>query len=159
MKRIEIVLKEQFGLTVKRRLAGKEIVELIIPDYGIAIIDARLGIPTQMHHDKNEVHVDNYHVIPIDKKKLDDQLYIGEITVAVFWGLIRAGYLRKLRMENARRHKILLVTHKWAVKIIQKRLEEYDGRPKYRFLIEENQRYLSNLTLSYMSNPEFFDMF
>lgn len=157
MKRIEVILKEKFNLSVKRRLAGKEIVELIVPEYGIAIVNE--SVPTQdvMVSAPNAVNSTNYHIISVNKKKLDDQLYVGEKTVAIFWALIEAGYLRKLRVSDSRKHKILLIAHKWAIKIIQKRLDMFKDRPKYKYLIEENKNYLSNLTLSYMSNPEFFD--
>jgi hypothetical protein len=149
MNRIEIILKEQFKLKCKRRLAGKEAVELFVPDFGIAIIAAH------SHSAMNDEEL--YHVIVVDKKQLDNQLYIGSIVVQIFWALIRAGYLRKLRIENQKAHKSLVVANRWGLKIIEHRLNLFGNKPKYRYLIEENKRYLSNFDLSYMTNPQFFD--
>lgn len=149
MNRIELILKEQFKLKCKRRLAGKEVVELFIPEFGIVILSQH------SHSQMNDE--DLYHVITLDKKQLDNQLYIGSIVVEVFWALIRAGYLRKLRIENQKAHKGLIVANRWGLKIIEHRLKQFGDKPKYRFLSEENKRYLSNFDLSYMTNPQFFD--
>lgn len=149
MNRIEIILKEQFKLKCKRRLAGKEVVELFVPDFGIVILSQH------SHSAMNDE--EQYHVVTVDKKQLDNQLYIGSIIVQIFWALIRAGYLRKLRIENQKAHKSLIVANRWGLKIIEHRLATFGNKPKYRFLIEENKRYLSNFDLSYMTNPQFFD--
>ncbi len=74
------------------------------------------------------------------------------------WELMKSGYLKWLRLSYPRQFKDLIVTQNFGRKIIDKRLELWDNKAKFKFLIEENKAYKSAIGYALSQNPAFFDM-
>ena len=148
MKRIDTVLKGQFKLKVRRIIdkAVKEIVALEVIDFGI-LITKESSITDEK----------NYRCIYVNGDKLDEQVYVASLNKEILWELIKAGYLRKLRLEHPGAFKAMIVGAGWGLKIIDKRLSELENRPRNRFEISMNEEYKKNFTRSFMEDPGFFD--
>lgn len=82
---------------------------------------------------------------------------ISEKRNETLWQLMRAGYMSFIR-TNYNRQFINLLTNGLGHKIINKRLELWGDRPKYKWLIEENKMAKKEATSYILSqNPAFFD--
>jgi hypothetical protein len=77
----------------------------------------------------------------------------------VLWNLMRGGYMKWLRVTYPRQVKnVLLGVENLGRKIIEKRLELWDGQPKYNYFIEDNKAALrNNLGRELTIDPSFFD--
>jgi len=79
----------------------------------------------------------------------------------LMWLLISKGYMAYLRGQDGAHSKIFryfLIDEGWAIKIIDKRLELYNGEAKHKFMITLNQQMRGkpvHFVLSYY--PTFFD--
>lgn len=149
MRRIEVVLKERFKLSVRKKYRGKIVSELMVPEFGIIIHDSITPIPAQA--------ASLYHLIEIDSDRLDDQTYIGSLNTEIFWKLVEAGYVRKIRIENKTLHKAIIINSGWGLNIINHRLKRLGNAPKNSYLVNLNEDFKANLEIAYMNNPEFFD--
>lgn len=77
---------------------------------------------------------------------------------AFLFELMRAGYLKWIRLTYPREFTKVITTTNLATKIIRKRLAIWDGRPKYTFLIADNEDALKHPTPFVLSlDPGFFD--
>jgi hypothetical protein len=148
MKRVEQVLKKNFNLKVRRIVDknSKDIVVLELPEFGILIT-------------KDSTLMDNrdYRCILVNEERLDDQVYLGSLNKEILWNLIESGYLRKLRLEYPGAFKAIIVKADWGRKIINRRLEKLEDKPKHRFERKMNEDYKKEFVRSFMEDPGFFD--
>jgi hypothetical protein len=81
-----------------------------------------------------------------------------EMKESIVWELMRAGYMRWIRFNFPRQFNNLIVMEGFGRKIIDQRLKIYGGRPKYKFLIEDNED-AKNSADSYVLSidPGFYD--
>lgn len=85
----------------------------------------------------------------------DNMLEKKEETI---WKLMEGGYMRWVRLTYPRPYTELIVMQEFGKKIINKRLEIYKDKPRYRFLIEDNEdakHYPATSILSW--DPGFYD--
>jgi hypothetical protein len=76
----------------------------------------------------------------------------------VFWELMKSGYMHYLRIEYPRTFKDLIINRGWDRKIIEKRLELYNDKPRYQYLIQINKDALRESASYILSiDPGFFD--
>ena len=77
----------------------------------------------------------------------------------VLWALMRGGYISWLRQQYARDFKNLVTMHhEFGKKIINKRLDVWDNKARYQYLIEYNQAALTQPATYMLSiDPSFFD--
>jgi hypothetical protein len=76
----------------------------------------------------------------------------------VLWALMRGGYMKWIRMNYPTAFTQLVVMQGFGNKIINQRLKIWDGRSKYKFLIEDNEdakKYPATYVLA--TDPGFFD--
>lgn len=77
----------------------------------------------------------------------------------VVWELMTAGYMRWIRFEHQRIFNNLIKFENFGNKIIDERLRRFAGRPKYKYLIEQNEWARRNADTYVMSlDPGFYDM-
>lgn len=102
--------------------------------------------------DKLQLKFNNYRYIFITTS---DNLF--EKKDAIIWEFMRSGYIRFIRL-NYQRQFNELIQQGFGRKIIQERLRLWGNQAKYKYLIEENKRFL-DLPTSYIlnSDPAFFD--
>lgn len=76
----------------------------------------------------------------------------------VLWALMQGGYMSWLRTEYARDFRNLMTMREFGKKIINKRLEIWDNKERYKYLIDYNNAAL-NQPATYMLSidPSFFD--
>jgi len=76
----------------------------------------------------------------------------------IIWTLSKAGYMIWLRHENPQAFKNLILNYNYGEKIIKERIKVWDGKPKYRFLIDYNTKTIGVSSGYLMSvEPGFFD--
>lgn len=136
---------KRFDKNIKAIKRNGIVVALELEEYGIIIS----SLP--------ELNTDAYHFIYVDTDKLDDQIYVNDIISKVFWKLVEAGYLFRMRREQPSLFKKLLVEHGWAKKIIDYRLSKWNNIPKFKFLININKQFMQNLAININRDPSFFD--
>lgn len=83
---------------------------------------------------------------------------ILEARHSLIWALAEGGYLYYVRSNFPRSFNDLITMQDFGNKIIEERLKRWKNLPKYRFLIEENEkarRISSTMVMS--TEPSFFD--
>jgi hypothetical protein len=77
----------------------------------------------------------------------------------VVWELMTAGYMRWVRFEHQRIFNNLITFENFGNRIIEERLRRFAGRPRYKYLIEQNEWAKRNADTYVMSiDPGFYDM-
>lgn len=85
----------------------------------------------------------------------DDLVYKKD---ELLFELMRCGYMKWIRLSYPRQFNQIVSLTNLGSRIIRKRLELWDNRPKYKFLIEDNTDALANPTPYVLSlDPGFFD--
>lgn len=85
----------------------------------------------------------------------DDLVYKKD---ELLYELMRCGYMKYLRLIYPRPFKNVVTLTDLGSRIIRKRLEIWDNKPKYKFLIDDNTDALENPTSYVLSlDPGFFD--
>lgn len=76
----------------------------------------------------------------------------------LLWILGKSGYFRWIRNKFPKQFKDMLIDYNLSTDIINKRLELYDNKPKYKFFIEDNIE-AKKLSINYILSidPGFFD--
>jgi len=76
----------------------------------------------------------------------------------VLWALMRGGYIKWIRMKYSRVFNESIIRGNLGNKIIDQRLRIWNGQPKYKFLIDDNE-YARRNSASYILSldPGFFD--
>lgn len=84
---------------------------------------------------------------------------IMEIKYKILWDLMRSGYMKWLRYKFPRQvRNVINGPDNLGQKIIEERLRIWADRPKFRFLIEDNNAVLKTSILRELANdPSFFD--
>lgn len=84
---------------------------------------------------------------------------VAEKKNQVLWDLMRCGYMKWLRFNFPRQIKnVLIGPNNLGNKIIEERLRVWNGRPKYKYLIEDNRVAIRNGVQRELTNdPSFFD--
>ncbi len=147
--RLTTMLK-RLCLKYKERDMGTPFFHVVVPDFGIMF---RFN-PVQPVGEYT-----GWDVIDVDVRQLElNDIGFGE---SLMFLLISKGYFAYLRNQESGNTQVwhkFLVREGWALKIINKRLELYNGEPKHRFMIERNIR-LRDMSISYILNhhPDFFD--
>jgi len=99
------------------------------------------------------VYDDNWRVVTVNSGDLFE-----EKKMEIFWELMKAGYVRYLRIEIPRTFKSMIVSQGWDKKIIKKRLEIYKEDAKYNYLRELNKWALKESSAYVLAmDPGFFD--
>lgn len=86
----------------------------------------------------------------------DNMLEKKEETI---WKLMEGGYMRWIRVTYPRAFNELIIMQEFGKRIINRRLEVYGNKPKYKFLIEDNEdskHYPATTVLSWDSG--FYDL-
>lgn len=75
----------------------------------------------------------------------------------LIWDLMRSGYMRYMRTHYTRQFNNL-IQQNFGRKIIMERLKVWGDNPKYKYLVEENEKCL-NISAPYLVtvDPAFFD--
>lgn len=76
----------------------------------------------------------------------------------LLWELMRSGYMKYVRFNYPHFFKNLIIMHDFGRKVIEKRLEVWGDKPKYKFMILDNKD-ARRLSSSYLlsTEPGFFD--
>lgn len=123
-----------------------DITSFEFPEFGVEVIF--LGGSTTLsgtEEDNRFVYIKPYDILQ-DKK------------MEVFWELMKSGYMHYLRIEYPRTFKDLIINRGWDRKIIEKRLELYNDKPRYQYLIQINKDALRESASYILSiDPGFFD--
>jgi len=86
----------------------------------------------------------------------DDRL--EEKRYEVIWELMKCGYMKYIRVHFNRQFKHLMSMQNFGNRIIDRRLEIWADRPKYRFLIADNEDAKKHPTTYILATePSFFD--
>lgn len=123
-----------------------------IPDFGIIVCVTQ---PTEFGQVATTLNnrFEGYRIVYITPE--DDFL---EKKADIFWDLMRSGYITYLRTEYPRQFNEMIRRENLDKRIITKRLEVWDDRAKYRWLISENQAAKAEASSYVLSvNPSFFD--
>lgn len=76
----------------------------------------------------------------------------------VLWALMQGGYMGWLRTEYGRDFRNLVIMREFGKKIINKRLEMWDNKARYMYLIEYNNAALAQPATYMLSiDPSFYD--
>lgn len=76
----------------------------------------------------------------------------------LFWELMRSGYMTYLRSNYPRQFKDMISLQNLDKRIINKRLEIWGDKDRYKWLVEENKAALNESTSFVLSmNPGFYD--
>lgn len=76
----------------------------------------------------------------------------------VIWKLMEGGYMRWIRLTYPRPFTELVVMQEFGKRIIDRRLEVYSNKPKYRSLIEDNEDAKNHPATTILSwEPGFYD--
>jgi len=125
--------------------------ELTIEQFGLKIT----FVPSN-EKEQTVIKKDSWRRLYIYEDELESDLFIQKDKI--IWELIRAGYMRYLRMEYPNIFRRQLTFNGWDKKIIQKRLEMYGDKPKYNYLRELNHQALDTATGYVLSmDPGFYD--
>jgi len=83
---------------------------------------------------------------------------VNEIKEAIVWELMKGGYMRWVRFNYPRQFNNLIAMEGFGRKIIDQRLKLYGDKPKYRFLIEDNEDAKKSADAYILSiDPGFYD--
>lgn len=111
------------------------------PDY--KIID---GMVRKAYKDWRVVYITTY----------DDMVEKKE---EVIWELMKGGYLRWIRLNFPRQFQDFIIMHGFGRKIIEKRLKIWNNKPKYKFLIADNEDAFKNPETYILGTEQsFYDM-
>lgn len=76
----------------------------------------------------------------------------------LIWELMRGGYMTYIRRKYPRQFRGLVTMQNYDKKIIKQRLKVWDGAPRYKFLIDENEAALREAATYILSvDPGFYD--
>lgn len=76
----------------------------------------------------------------------------------IIWELSRSGYLKWVRLKFPRQFNNFIIMEGFGKKIINERLKIWNGRNKYKFLIEDNEDALRQSETYLLSvEPSFYD--
>lgn len=76
----------------------------------------------------------------------------------VIWKLMEGGYMRWVRTTYPRPFNELVVMQEFGKKIIKRRLEIYKNKPRYNFLVEDNEDAINYPATTILSwDPGFYD--
>ena len=76
----------------------------------------------------------------------------------LIFDLMRSGYMRYIRIKYPNQFHMLLTTHNYGRKIIQKRLEVWQDLPRFQFLVAENKEALQQAESYILSvDASFYD--
>lgn len=76
----------------------------------------------------------------------------------VLWALMQGGYMNWLRTEYQRDFKNLITFQEFGKKIINKRLSMWEGKARYKYLIQYNESALRQPATYILSiDPSFYD--
>lgn len=89
---------------------------------------------------------------------LTDFSNIVEVREQIIWALARGGFFRHVRSVFPKQFTDLVTLQSYGERIIQKRLEFWADRPKYKYLIEENRMAREMSAIAVLArDPSFFD--
>ncbi len=147
------VMMKAFRVDYKlERLIKSITFQFIVPDFGLVatgMVASEYKIISdsviQEYPDYRKIyiaHTDNF----MEKKE------------DVLWALMRGGYIKWLRSQYQRDFKNLVVMQEFGKKIINKRLEVWDGQTRYNYLIRYNEdAKVQPATYMLSIDPSFFD--
>jgi len=127
--------------------------QFVIEDFGLLICCINRMDYTQINSIVSENYID-WRILYITTT---DNL--PEKREEVLWALMRCGYMKWLRYNFPRQvRNIINGPENLGQKIIKERLKIWNNKPKYKFLIEDNNLALKNGILRELTNdPSFFD--
>jgi len=149
-----VIMLNQFRVTSRKTALAKGLsVQFVVEDFGLIVCCINRLDYTQVNSAVNE-HFDGWRLVFISTK--DDIL---EKKYEVLWGLMRGGYMKWLRYQLPRQvRSVLLGPDNLGNRIIEERLRIWNDKPKFKYLIEDNQVALRNGVLRELTNdPSFFD--
>lgn len=149
---LEAIVKALLLPYKKARLLNELSCQFIIEDFGVLIC----GIHATDYSMVSDFVARNFQGWRKIFVSLTDSLI--DKKQEIIWELMRSGYMRYLRINYIRQFKNALITNDLGRQIIQKRLESWGKKPKYKHLIIENEDALK-IGVNYLLgvDPSFFD--
>ena len=124
----------------------------IVEKFGIAVAGIERVEYTIMLN-RVQSHFPGYNFVPITPEE-----NMLEKKDEVLWELMRSGYIRHIRTAFPAQFKTLILEYGLGRKIIKERLRIWGELPKYKYLVEENQKALASTETYIMtSDPAFYD--
>ena len=128
-------------------------VQFVIAEFGTVIC----GINRIDYSEVKKVidtHFDGYRILYVTTN--DD---LSAKRYEIIWELMTAGYMRWLRFEYTRLFTNLITVENFGIKIITERLKRFNGKVKYKYIIEQNEWAMRNAGTYILSiDPGFYDM-
>ena len=140
------------GLNFVREIKNERLTnELTIERFGLKII----YVPSDVE-EQTVIKKDSWRRLYIYENELESNIFAQKDRI--IWELMKAGYMRYLRMEYPNIFRRQIALNGWDRKIIEKRLEMYGDKPKYNYLRELNQEALGTAAGYILSvDPGFYD--
>ena len=148
------IMLSQLRVTFKKlNLIRGVSIQFIVEEFGLIIC----GIDRTCYTQVNEMIIKNFPDWRIVYITTNDN--IAEKKDEVLWNLMRCGYMKWLRYTYPRQIKsIINGPESLGQKIIRERLRIWAGKPKYKFLVNDNKVALENGVIRELTNdPSFFD--
>lgn len=150
-----IIMLRHFHVNFKTMHISRGIsTSLVVEDFGLVICCINRLDYTQVSNTVMDQFKD-FRVVYLTTNDEDMQ----ENKYRVLWALMRGGYMKWLRYTFPRQIQNLLNgSDNLGHRIIKERLRIWGNKPKYKFLVEDNNSVLKNGILRELSNdPGFFD--
>ena len=150
---VTIILNQLHVSSTKSNLLRGVASQFMVEDFGVLVC----CINRMDYSQVNNVVIDHFKDWrPIYITTNDNLL---EAKYKILWVLMRGGYMKWLRYTFPRQVKnVLNGPENLGQKIIEERLRLWAGKPKYKFLIEDNMGVLkSGVMRELTSDPSFFD--
>lgn len=148
-----ITILRAFKVDFKKNNLVKHVsVQFIVEDFGLIICGVHryeYTIVRDVVNDEYEgwstLYVGTHD--DLDKKRYD-----------ILWSLMRGGYLKHLRLNYPREFAAAITMEGLGQRIINQRLKIWRNRPKFKYLIEDNES-AKKSAMSYLlsTEPSFFD--
>lgn len=148
---LEITLRSLRLPFRKAHLVRDVSAQLVVDDFGV-VVSALLRSDYGFVNKAVREHFPDYRYVYVST--FDS---IIEKRDEIIWTLMRGGYMKFIRINFPRQFQ-QLITDNFGAKIIRERLRRWDNRPKFRFLIEENEKAKDiPITMILATEPAFFD--
>lgn len=126
--------------------------QFIIEEFGVVVCVLDVIDIVVVRNKVNELYKD-WRIFYITT---DDDLFYKKDEL--LYELMRCGYMKWIRLVYPRQFNQVVTLTDLGAKIMRKRLEIWNNKPKYKFLIEDNTDALNNSTSYVLSlDPGFFD--
>jgi len=127
--------------------------QYFVGDFGLIVCCVQLANRKQLVTKLGNDFEDWRRVFVTERDDLIEKKY------EVLWNLMRGGYMRWLRLNYPRQvRNVLGGQDNLGNRIIQERLRIWNGKPMFKFLIEDNKEALrSGVTNEIRRDPGFFD--